>query len=312
MTRSWRALDGILLFDKPLEMSSNYALQKVRRLYQAEKAGHTGTLDPLATGLLPICFGEATKFSTGLLDADKTYRATLRLGVKTTTGDAEGEVISERPLDFDADRLRDVLRDFTGEIDQLPPMHSALKHKGKPLYEYIRKGETVERQSRRVVIHELTLEHWEGEVLVFSVRCSKGTYVRTLAEDIGEALGCGAHLTGLRRTAIAGFSLSQAYDWDALQAMDAERLDGCLLPVDVMLPDYPAILLSDEQVRRIAQGQVLRGMAAPQGPCKLYDPAGVFVGLGWQEAGDLHARRLLSSIARRAANVPQPVGVDLA
>ncbi|PJC02436.1 MAG: tRNA pseudouridine(55) synthase TruB, partial [Gallionellales bacterium CG_4_9_14_0_8_um_filter_59_50] len=203
-----RPLDGVLLFDKPLLLSSNIALQKVRRLFRAEKAGHTGTLDPLATGLLPICFGEATKFTHALLDADKRYLATLRLGQRTTTGDAEGEVVAQRAVAVTADQLRQVLAAFTGEIQQLPPMYSALKHQGKPLYEYIRQGETVERAARPVVIHELALQRWAGDELVLDVRCSKGTYVRTLAEDIGEALGCGAHLTGLRRSGIGDFGLA--------------------------------------------------------------------------------------------------------
>ena len=189
---TWRQLDGVLLFDKPLELSSNTALQKVRRLYQAEKAGHTGTLDPLASGLLPVCFGEATKFSMGLLEADKTYKATIRLGQTTATGDAEGEVIETRPVDVNVEQVNKVLKSFCGAIQQLPPMHSALKHQGKPLYEYIRKGETVERNMRDVIIHELRMERLENNELDIVVRCSKGTYVRTLGEDIGQALGSGS------------------------------------------------------------------------------------------------------------------------
>ena len=180
MSRIKRPLDGVLLFDKPLELSSNIALQKVRRLFNAEKAGHTGTLDPLATGLLPVCFGEATKFTIALLDADKSYRATIRLGQRTTTGDAEGEIIETRPVAADEKQVLAILATFMGETQQLPPMHSAIKHQGKPLYEYIRKGETVERELRRVFIRELTLERLQGNELEFSVLCSKGTYVRTL------------------------------------------------------------------------------------------------------------------------------------
>jgi tRNA pseudouridine55 synthase len=184
---SWRELDGVLLFDKPLELSSNTALQKIRRLFQAEKAGHTGTLDPLATGLLPVCFGEATKFSNSLLDADKSYTALLRLGQTTTTGDAEGEIIAELPVDFTQSVLDEVFERFRGEIEQLPPMYSALKHQGRPLYEYIREGITIERPLRSIVIHELVLNRFAGFEMEISVRCSKGTYIRTLAEDIGAA-----------------------------------------------------------------------------------------------------------------------------
>src|SRR5512139_3882447 len=231
MASSWRSLDGVLLFDKPLGLSSNIALQKVRRLLQAEKAGHTGTLDPLATGLLPICFGEATKFTMALLDADKSYRAWVRLGQTTTTGDAEGAVTATHDVKVSEELVRQVLLRFTGEIEQLPPMHSAIKFQGKPLYEYIRKGESVERQLRKVVIREIVLESFAGNELVISVRCSKGTYIRTLAEDIGVALGCGAHLFGLRRTGIAGFRLDQACSLAQLEEMDMVAREGCLLPV---------------------------------------------------------------------------------
>src|SRR3989339_1301079 len=239
--RIFPPLDGVLLFDKPLELSSNVALQKVRRLFQAEKAGHTGTLDPLATGLLPICFGEATKFSFALLDADKTYRATLRLGQTTTTGDAEGEIVTEHPVAIGQSDIDAVLARFRGNIQQLPPMHSALKHQGKPLYEYIRKGQTIERELRNVVIHELVLERFDANELDISVRCSKGTYVRTLAEDIGLALGCGGHLTGLRRTTIARFSLDNAYSLPQLEAMTSAERDACMLPLDCMLLDLPRL-----------------------------------------------------------------------
>jgi tRNA pseudouridine55 synthase len=190
---------GVLLLDKPLGWSSNDALQKAKWLLRAEKAGHTGTLDPLATGLLPLCFGAATKFSQVSLDADKAYRATLRLGQRMSTGDLEGELVEERPVEVDRGRLDAVIAQFTGAIDQLPPMHSALKKDGKALYEYARAGQTVQRDTRRVIIHALDIVDWQDVQLVIDVRCSKGTYIRTLAEDIGEALGCGAHLTGLRR-----------------------------------------------------------------------------------------------------------------
>ena len=301
MTRNKRPLDGVLLFDKPLQLSSNTALQKVRRLFQAEKAGHTGTLDPLATGLLPICFGEATKFSIGLLDADKTYRALVKLGQTTTTGDAEGEITSSCEVALDEQQVRAALHNFSGEISQLPPMHSALKHLGKPLYEYIRNGITIERASRNVTIHELVLERFAGDEMEISVRCSKGTYVRTLAEDIGQALGCGAHLRGLRRTAIAGFRLENAYSLDQLEVMTMPERDACLLPLDCMLQDMPMLELDAVQVTRMAQGQRL-GIDAdlPDGKVRLYG-AGKFIGVAELLGRRLAPDRLLSSVAKNAA-----------
>lgn len=303
MARVWRQLDGVLLFDKPLELSSNTALQKVRRLYQAEKAGHTGTLDPLATGLLPICFGEATKFSNALLDADKTYTAMLRLGQTTTTADAEGEITSERPVIFSPDDLQGVLERFRGEILQLPPMHSALKHHGKPLYDYIRKGITIAREHRAVVIHELVLNSFSGNELEISVRCSKGTYVRTLAEDIGEALGCGAHLIALRRTAIAHLRLSDAKTVEQLTDMrDDARLE-CLLPLDSLMPDMPKLKLDVIQIKRLAQGQRLGlDTGLPDGRIGLYGPQG-FIGVGLQLGRRVAPERLLADVARQAAKI---------
>lgn len=303
MSRNFRPLDGVLLFDKPLELSSNTALQRVRRLFQAEKAGHTGTLDPLATGLLPVCFGEATKFSTALLDADKTYRATLRLGQTTTTGDAEGEIVTERPVSVvqaDADA---VLERFRGAILQLPPMHSALKHQGKPLYEYIRKGETIEREPREVTIHELSLNRFAANEMDITVRCSKGTYVRTLAEDIGEALGCGAHLIALRRTAIAHFDLKDACDMAQLEAMTMEQREAHVLPVDCLMPDMPQLQLDAVQIKRLAQGQRLAVDAGlPDGKVSLHGPQG-FAGVGLLQGRRLAPDRLLSSVAKQAAKI---------
>ncbi len=301
MTGSWRPLNGVLLFDKPLELSSNIALQKVRRLFQAEKAGHTGTLDPLATGLLPICFGEATKFSVGLLESDKTYRANIKLGQTTTTGDAEGEITSSHDVCVTEEQVQQVLAGLRGEIQQMPPMHSALKHQGKPLYEYIRKGETIERALRSVVIHELYMERLSGVELDISVRCSKGTYVRTLAEDIGKALGCGAHLQGLRRTAIAGFSLDNAFTLPQLEAMTSNERDAFLLPLDCMLLELPRLELDNVQVERMAQGQRL-GLDLPfaDGKIRLYAD-GEFVGLGELSGRRLAPSRLVSSIAQKAA-----------
>ena len=302
MARLKRPLDGVLLFDKPLHLSSNTALQKVRYLFQAEKAGHTGTLDPLATGLLPICFGEATKFSTGLLDADKTYRAQVKLGQTSSTGDAEGEIAVTGAALPDEQQVRTVLQQFLGEIAQVPPMHSALKHEGKPLYEYIRQGVTIARASRRVTIYELVLESFPGDGMEISVRCSKGTYIRTLAEDIGQALGCGAHLLALRRTGIAQFGLENAHTWDQLQAMDMAQRDACVLPVDSLLQDMPQVELDAEQARRIAQGQRLAvSSKLSDGKVRLYH-AGNFIGMAdLQEGRRLVPERLMSDAARRAA-----------
>src|SRR4051812_47701901 len=204
-----RDVDGVLLLDKPSGISSNAALQSARRLFAARRAGHTGTLDPMATGLLVLCFGEATKFSGALLDADKAYAARVRLGARTSTGDAEGEVIERREVRAGPAQIEAALARFRGGIEQVPPMHSAIKHLGRPLYAYARKGETVERSARRVVIRELVLEGMSGEEIDLRVACSKGTYIRTLAEDIGEALGCGGHLSALRRTAVGPFPLGQ-------------------------------------------------------------------------------------------------------
>jgi tRNA pseudouridine55 synthase len=301
MARTYRPLDGVLLFDKPLELSSNDALQKVRRLFQAEKAGHTGTLDPLATGLLPICFGEATKFSNALLDADKTYRALLRLGQTTTTGDAEGEITAEHQVEAGQADVEAVLARFCGEIQQIPPMHSALKHQGKPLYEYIRKGETIEREPRSVVIHELVLHRFSGNEIDLTVRCSKGTYVRTLAEDIGSALGCGAHLIGLRRTAIAHFDLQEGYTLQQLEAMTGEERDACLLWMESLMPGLPDLQLDAVQIKRLAQGQRLAlDTGLSDGKVRLHGPQG-FVGTGLLQGRRLAPERLLSEVAKQAA-----------
>lgn len=299
--QDFRPLDGVLLFDKPLQLSSNDALQKVRRLYLAEKAGHTGTLDPLATGLLPICFGEATKFSNALLEADKTYRALLRLGQTTTTGDAEGEIIAQHPVEVRLSDVEAVLEGFSGEIRQLPPMHSALKHKGKPLYQYIRNGETIAREPRNVVIYELLLNSMAGDELDITVRCSKGTYIRTLAEDIGTALGCGAHLAGLRRIAIAHFDLRNGYTLEQLTGMTGAERDACILPLESLMPDMPRLQLDAVQIRRLAQGQRL-GLetALPDGKVSLHGPLG-FIGVGLLQGRRLAPDRLLSNVAMQAA-----------
>jgi tRNA pseudouridine55 synthase len=249
-------IHGIVLLDKPVGMSSNGALQKVRGMFQARKAGHTGSLDPFATGMLPICLGEASKTAAYMLEAGKWYRATARFGVATTTGDLEGEVIQTCELpDIDAETLKHTLDRFTGEIEQVPPMYSALKHEGKPLYEYARAGIVIERPARRVTIHRLGLLDWQSPDLTFEVHCSKGTYIRTLAEDIAMALGSCAHLVALRRTLAEPFDGLPMRTLAQLQeAKDAGQLAGVLLPVDAGLPDWPRIELD-----AVRQGQFMHG-----------------------------------------------------
>jgi tRNA pseudouridine55 synthase len=253
-----RALDGVLLLDKPIGLSSNDALIRAKRLYLAKKAGHTGTLDPLASGLLPLCFGEATKFSQDLLEADKTYEATMRLGIRTTTGDAEGKAIETREVSCDQAAVLEALSRFRGEIVQVPPMYSALKRDGKPLYEYARAGQVVEREGRQVTIHALELLACALPDVTFRVTCSKGTYVRTLAEDIGEALGCGAHLVALRRTGVGALTLENAVTLDALSDAEESARDAWLQPVDALLSTFPAVQLDAEATRRFLHGQRLR------------------------------------------------------
>jgi tRNA pseudouridine55 synthase len=253
-----RMLDGVLLLDKGIGLSSNDALMRAKRLFLAKKAGHTGTLDPLASGLLPLCFGEATKFSQDLLDADKTYEATMRLGIQTTTGDAEGEVLQTRPVEVSVPDIEAVLGRFRGPISQVPPMYSALKRDGKPLYEYARAGQVVERVAREVTIHALDLLGAALPDVTFRVTCSKGTYVRTLAEDIGAALGCGAHLIALRRTGVGALTLDRAVTLEALEAMEPSARDASLAPVDALLSTFTPVSLESEEARRFQQGQRLR------------------------------------------------------
>jgi tRNA pseudouridine55 synthase len=252
-----RALDGVLLLDKGLGLTSNDALVRAKRLFLAQKAGHTGTLDPLASGLLPLCFGEATKFSQDLLEADKTYEATMRLGIRTTTGDAEGEVLETRPVQAGVPDIQAAFARFRGPISQVPPMHSALKRDGKPLYEYARAGQVVERAPRDVTIHLLELLGAALPDVTFRVICSKGTYIRTLAEDIGAALDCGAHLVALRRTGVGALTLERAVTLEALEAMQASERDACLAPVDALLSTFVPVYLSVEAARRFQQGQRL-------------------------------------------------------
>jgi len=248
---------GVLLLDKPAGLSSNDALVKAKRLLNAEKAGHTGTLDPFATGLLPLCFGEATKFAQDLLEADKTYETVVHLGITTSTGDTEGEVLSTRPVDVIPEQIDAALAAFRGPIDQVPPMHSALKRDGRPLYEYARAGITLEREARRVTIHELTLLSWDAPFLRLSVTCSKGTYIRVLGEDIGAALGCGAHLNALRRTAVGNLAIAKALTLEQLADVPEPERAAALAPVDALLSSFPVLALDDELARRFLHGQRL-------------------------------------------------------
>ncbi|MGO4395423.1 tRNA pseudouridine(55) synthase TruB [Variovorax sp. M-6] len=292
-----RPVHGVLLLDKPLGLSSNQALQKAKWLLRAEKAGHTGTLDPLATGVLPLCFGSATKFSQLHLDADKTYEATARLGVKTATGDAEGEVIAERPVAVSADDLVRVQAQFTGPIRQVPPMHSALKKDGKALYEYAREGIEIERAPRDVVIYKLALASTSDTDIRIQATVSKGTYIRTLGEDIGEALGCGAHLTSLRRTATGGFDASQCVTLEALEAMDEEERLARLLPTQALVADHTRVTLGAEDAGRFLSGLRRRGewADAPAVAVFGHEPE-AFLGTAHVKAGELIPGRLLSPI----------------
>jgi tRNA pseudouridine55 synthase len=258
-------VDGVLLLDKPGGLSSNHALQKARRLLNAAKAGHTGTLDPMATGLLALTFGEATKFSADLLDADKAYRATLMLGVTTNTGDADGEVTGTAPVDVTDAAIDAVLSRYVGTIEQVPPMHSALKREGRPLYELARAGVEVERAPRQVKVHSLRCVERASTTLVLDVECSKGTYVRVLAEDIGEALGCGAHLTGLRRTRVGPLVLEGSETLEHLEQLPVEARRAALRPVDGLLGSLPRVVLDASLAERFRQGQRLAIEAYPRG-----------------------------------------------
>ncbi|MBN8440175.1 MAG: tRNA pseudouridine(55) synthase TruB [Thauera sp.] len=291
-----RIVDGVLLLDKPQGLSSNHALQTARRLLNAAKAGHTGTLDPMASGLLPLTFGEATKFSQMLLDADKTYEAVVQLGVETDSGDAEGAVIATHPVAVAEAQLGEVLARFRGEIDQVPPMYSALKRDGKALYEYAREGVELERAPRRVTIHALDLLDFAGERFSLRVSCSKGTYIRSLAMDIGTALGCGAHLCGLRRTRIGSFEVGDAVSLDRIEATAENERDALLAPVDALVSEFPAVVLDVEQEGWLLQGRTLR-LSSPgsAGPVRAYGPQG-FLGLAqWQPDGALAPKRLIAT-----------------
>lgn len=284
--RAWKQVDGVLLLDKPLGMTSNDALQKARRLFSAAKGGHTGTLDPLATGLLPLCFGEATKFSADLLDADKTYEAVLKLGVTTDSGDAEGQVTATAVVDVRKELLSEVLAQFVGDIQQIPPMHSALKRNGRPLYELARKGIEVEREPRAVTIFAIDCLDFAGDSLTIRVACSKGTYIRVLAADIGNALGCGAHLAGLRRTVVGDIQLGNSITLAELETLDEAARMERLLPVDALLQSLPVVLVEGAEAERFSHGNPVSLPAGLSGKIRVYAD-GRLIGVGEPGHGDL-------------------------
>jgi len=286
-------IDGALLLDKPVGLSSNAALQQAKRVFGAAKAGHAGTLDPLASGLLLVLFGEATKFAGPLLDADKEYLATLKLGERTSTGDAEGTILERKEVHVTREQVLATLERFRGEIEQLPPMHSALKHEGTPLYRLARRGQEVKRAPRRVLISELELTGLEGASLGLRVRCSKGTYVRSLAEDIGAALGTGAHLSALRRTGSGRFRIEQASSLEMLQETNAEERGRRLLPLPALLEGLPRAELGAAEEARLRQGQALKISGLHLGRCAVYRTDGTLIGLGSADGeGSLRPLRL--------------------
>lgn len=290
-------LDGILLLDKPLGMSSNAALQRAKGLYKARKAGHTGSLDPLASGVLPICFGEATKVSAFLLSSDKRYRTVAQLGQISSTGDMEGEILETKPVPaLDSAAIEAVLEQFRGPIEQIPPMHSALKHEGTPLYKLARQGISIERKVRHVTIYELTVVESSDTTLTLDVLCSKGTYIRTLVEDIGNALGCGAFVAELRRTEVSPFGEYPIYTLEQLTALaETGGLMDILLPVDTAIAHWPSLNLDAEETQRLCNGLRVERDDIPEAEgIRLYDPENRFIGTGQRhESGLLAAKRLL-------------------
>lgn len=295
--RPRRRVDGVLLLDKPTGLSSNAALQRAKRSLDAEKAGHTGTLDPLASGLLPLCFGEATKFAQFLLDATKRYTATVRFGIITATGDAEGEVIATLPVRLTRAEVEAMLPAFTGHLSQVPHAYSALKFEGRNLYEYARAGIAVERVARAIEIREIKLLSWNSPDAVFDVVCSKGTYIRVLAEDIGHALGCGAHLAGLRRTATGGFGITDAVTLERLETMDATLRDAALLPMSALLRDLPDLQLDVADAARFRQGGAVPAPGLADGPCAAF-AEGTLLGVADVGNGLASPRRVVAAAPR--------------
>ncbi|HCG8136681.1 TPA: tRNA pseudouridine(55) synthase TruB [Vibrio parahaemolyticus] len=304
--RKGRPINGVILLDKPTGISSNDALQKVKRIYFAEKAGHTGALDPLATGMLPICLGEATKFSQFLLDSDKRYRVIAKLGERTNTSDSDGEVVETRPVDVTLEKLEACIEKFRGESDQVPSMFSALKYQGKPLYEYARKGIEVPRESRKITVYEIILHRFEGDEVEMEVHCSKGTYIRTIVDDLGEMLGCGAHVTMLRRTAVAKYPYEKMVTLEQLNELleqahreeiaPRELLDPLLMPMDTAVEDLPEVNLIPELADMVQHGQPVQVLGAPeQGPLRLtMGEERLFIGVGeMNDDGKIAPKRLV-------------------
>ncbi|EHR4994561.1 tRNA pseudouridine(55) synthase TruB [Vibrio parahaemolyticus] len=304
--RKGRPINGVILLDKPTGISSNDALQKVKRIYFAEKAGHTGALDPLATGMLPICLGEATKFSQFLLDSDKRYRVIAKLGERTNTSDSDGEVVETRPVDVTLDKLEASIEKFRGESDQVPSMFSALKYQGKPLYEYARKGIEVPRESRKITVYEIVLHRFEGDEVEMEVHCSKGTYIRTIVDDLGEMLGCGAHVTMLRRTAVAKYPYEKMVTLEQLNELleqahreeiaPRELLDPLLMPMDTAVEDLPEVNLIPELADMVQHGQPVQVLGAPeQGSLRLtMGEERLFIGVGeMNDDGKIAPKRLV-------------------
>ncbi|HCE1880350.1 tRNA pseudouridine(55) synthase TruB [Vibrio parahaemolyticus] len=304
--RKGRPINGVILLDKPTGISSNDALQKVKRIYFAEKAGHTGALDPLATGMLPICLGEATKFSQFLLDSDKRYRVIAKLGERTNTSDSDGEVVETRPVDVTLEKLEASIEKFRGESDQVPSMFSALKYQGKPLYEYARKGIEVPRESRKITVYEIILHRFEGDEVEMEVHCSKGTYIRTIVDDLGEMLGCGAHVTMLRRTAVAKYPYEKMVTLEHLNELleqahreeiaPRELLDPLLMPMDTAVEDLPEVNLIPELADMVQHGQPVQVLGAPeQGVLRLtMGEERLFIGVGeMNDDGKIAPKRLV-------------------
>ena len=272
---------GVLLLDKPIGLTSNQALSRLKRLFSCKKVGHTGCLDPLATGLLPICFGDATKFAHMGLSANKTYETTLHLGVTTTTGDREGEIVERLPVEVTIEKIHAVLKAHEGQLWQVPPMMSALKHQGQPLYALARKGITIERQPRLIQVSECRYEGIEGHLLKIRASVSKGTYIRTLGEDIGKALGCGAHLQALRRVSVAGFSEHQMITLEKLETLSLEERWAQVLPLDIWVNNWPIIVCTPEQERYFITGRGLTlETQAPNQDYRFYNAEGLFIGVG--------------------------------
>lgn len=304
--RKGRPVNGVVLLDKPTGISSNDALQKVKRIYFAEKAGHTGALDPLATGMLPICLGEATKFSQFLLDSDKRYRVIAKLGERTNTSDSDGEVVETRPVNVDLDTLQACIDKFRGTTDQVPSMFSALKHQGKPLYEYARQGIDVPREARKITVYEIVLHRFEGDEVEMEVHCSKGTYIRTIVDDLGEMLGCGAHVTMLRRTGVAKYPYERMVTLEQLNALleqaqrddiaPRELLDPLLLPMDTAVQDLPEVNLVPELTDMVQHGQPVQVFGAPlEGVVRLTSGDNkLFIGVGeMNDDGKIAPKRLV-------------------